>query len=315
MIAKGSWARLPTPIEKLERLSSELGVELYLKRDDQTGFEWSGNKIRKLEYLAHDALQQGATCLITCGGVQSNHARVTAITAARLGLRCILVLSIQDGQPPVRLTGNTLLDQLAGADIRYVPSRDDRDPAMSAAAQDVRRAGGRPYVIPLGASTPLGAAAFISAVDELTAQIDPPDVVIHATSSGGTQAGLVAGCLLAGLPTQVLGISADLPSPSLDPLIRTLLAGAAPLLGLDGDRFDSAVVDVDDTFVGGGYGVPTDASREALELSARSEGLFLDPTYTAKAMAGLIARVRSGAFTDDQTVLFWHTGGQVGLFA
>jgi 1-aminocyclopropane-1-carboxylate deaminase/D-cysteine desulfhydrase-like pyridoxal-dependent ACC family enzyme len=265
--------------------------------------------------VAAAALADGADTLITCGGVQSNHARVTAITAATLGLRCIIVANTPGGQRPERLTGNALLDDLAGAEVRYVAARTDRDPAMSAAADEVTRKGGRPYVIPLGASTPLGAAAFVSAVDELLTQLDPPDVIVHSTSSGATQTGLVAGCLLAGLETRVLGISADDSAASLEHVIRTLLVGLAPLLGVDRRRFDGARVDVDDGFVGDGYGVPTDASREALLLLARKEGLFLDPTYTAKAMAGLIANVRAGAFRDDQTILFWHTGGQVGLFA
>jgi 1-aminocyclopropane-1-carboxylate deaminase/D-cysteine desulfhydrase-like pyridoxal-dependent ACC family enzyme len=304
----------PSAVQELSSLRRALGggPRLLVKRDDAIGFAFGGNKVRKMALVAAAAQSEGADTLITCGGVQSNHARVTAIIAAKLGLRCILVAN---GQRPDRLTGNALLNQLAGAEVRYVRSRGDRDPEMAAAADEVRRAGGRPYVIPLGASTPLGAAAFVSAVDEMLAQIDPPDVIVHATSSGGTQAGLVAGCLLAGLPTRVLGISADDSSASLEKVIRTLLSGLASLLGVGADRFTAAPVDVDDAFVGEGYGVPTDASREALLLSARSEGLFLDPTYTAKAMAGLVARVRAGAFQEAETVLFWHTGGQTGLFA
>ena len=170
-------------------------------------------------------------------------------------------------------------------------------------------------MIPLGASTPLGAAAFVSAVDELLAQVDPPDVILHATSSGDTQAGLVAGCRLAGVGTRVVGISADDSAPALQATIGALLSGLESLLDVGTDRFAGAEIEVDDTFVGEGYGVPTDAAREALLLCARSEGMFLDTTYTAKAMAGLIARVKAGVFTDAQTVLFWHTGGQVGLFA
>jgi 1-aminocyclopropane-1-carboxylate deaminase/D-cysteine desulfhydrase-like pyridoxal-dependent ACC family enzyme len=320
--ASGSLAAIPlltspSAVQELPNLRRALGggPRLLVKRDDAIGFAFGGNKVRKMALVAAAALSEGADTLITCGGVQSNHARVTAITAAKLGLRCILVVNVPNGQQPDRLTGNALLDQLAGAEIRYVASRGDRDPAMASAADEVRRAGGRPYVIPLGASTPLGAAAFVSALDELLAQMDPPDVIVHATSSGGTQSGLVAGCRLAGLRTRVLGISADESSQSLEIVIRTLLSGLASLLAVDADRFAGAPVVVDDAFVGEGYGVPTDASREALLLSVRSEGLFLDHTYTAKAMAGLIAGVRAGAFLDTETVLFWHTGGQVGLFA
>jgi 1-aminocyclopropane-1-carboxylate deaminase/D-cysteine desulfhydrase-like pyridoxal-dependent ACC family enzyme len=271
--------------------------------------------VRKIAVVAAAAIAEGADTLITCGGVQSNHARVTAITAATLGLRCILIANSPDGQPPDHPTGNALLNELAGAEVRYVASRVDRDPAMAEAADESRRNGGRPYVIPLGASTPLGAAAFVSAVDELLAQVGAPDVIVHSTSSGGTQAGLVAGCALAGVSTRVLGISADDSEISLRNGIHALLSGLAPLLAVGSNRFEGVRIEVDDRFVGEGYGVPTEASREAIRLLARTEGLFLDPTYTAKAMAGLIARVRAGDFTEDQAVLFWHTGGQPALFA
>ena len=307
----------PSAVQELSSLRRALGggPRLLVKRDDALPFAFGGNKVRKMALVAAAALAEGADTLITCGGVQSNHARVTAITAAKLGLRCILVVNASRGRRPARITGNALLNQLAGAEVRYVASRGERADGMAAAAADVQRAGGRPYVIPLGASTPLGAAAFVSAVDELLAQVDPPDVILHATSSGGTQAGLIAGCRLARVRTRVIGISADDPAPTLEATIGSLLSGLGSLLGVGADRFAGASIEVDDTFVGEGYGVPTDASREALLLCARSEGLFLDTTYTAKAMAGLIARVKAGAFTDAQTVLFWHTGGQVGLFA
>jgi 1-aminocyclopropane-1-carboxylate deaminase/D-cysteine desulfhydrase-like pyridoxal-dependent ACC family enzyme len=304
----------PTAVEELPRLREVLGgaPRLLVKRDDAIGFAFGGNKVRKMAFVAAAARAESADTLITCGGVQSNHARVTAITAARLGLRCVLVVN---GTPGGRLTGNALLDQLAGADVRYVPTREDRAPAMEQMAADVRRAGGRPYVIPLGASVPLGAAAFVAAVGELLAQIDPPDVLLHASSSGGTQAGLIAGCLLAGVPTRVIGVSADDPASALADRIRGLLAGLGDLLKLDAARLSGAAVEVDDGFVGEGYGLPTAESQEAIELCARREGLFLDPTYTAKAMAGLIAHWKGGTFDGARTVLFWHTGGQVGLFA
>jgi 1-aminocyclopropane-1-carboxylate deaminase/D-cysteine desulfhydrase-like pyridoxal-dependent ACC family enzyme len=305
----------PTPVEDLERLRSALGggPRLLVKRDDAIGFAFGGNKVRKMRLVAADALQAGADTLITCGGVQSNHARVTAAAAARLGLKCILVAN---GPAPERPTGNALLGRLLGAEFRYVASREARAPAMEQAAGQVRHSGGTPYVIPLGASTPLGAAAFVDAIAELAGQLDEaPDVIIHSTSSGGTQAGLVAGCTLAGWSTRVIGISADDPAPSLERDVRALLSGLAPLLGLPSDRFAQSAIVVDDGFVGGGYGLATTESREAIDLAARTEALFLDPTYTSKAMAGLIARVRSGELDDARTVLFWHTGGQVGLFA
>ena len=304
----------PTPVEELTRLRAALGggPRLLVKRDDAIAFAFGGNKVRKMRLVAAQARQDGADTLITTGGVQSNHARVTAAAAAKLGLKCILVAN---GAVPERPTGNALLDRLLGAEVRYVASREARAPAMEEAAEDVRRSGGTPCVIPLGASTPLGAAAFVDAIAELRDQIASPDVIVHSTSSGGTQAGLVAGCALSGWPTRVVGISADASAAALEDDIRGILSGLGPLLGFDTHRFDRVPIEVDDAFVGPGYGMPTTASGEAIELAARTEALFLDPTYTAKAMAALVAYVRRGAFSETDTVLFWHTGGQVALFA
>ena len=307
-------AQYPTPVDELTRLRAALGPSprLLVKRDDTIGFAFGGNKVRKMQLVAAEAQRAGADTLITSGGVQSNHARVTAAAAARLGMRCILVAN---GAAPARLTANALLDSLLGAEIRHVTTREERAPAVEAAASESRAQGRHPFVIPIGASMPLGAAAFVQAVAELLTQIDPPAWIVHATSSGGTQAGLIAGCALAGIATRVLGISADEPAASLERDIRGLMTGLAPLLGLPSGRFDDAAIEIDDTMVGDGYGIPTPASREAIALLARTEALFLDPTYTAKAMAGLIAHVRRGAYSADDTLLFWHTGGQVGLFA
>jgi 1-aminocyclopropane-1-carboxylate deaminase/D-cysteine desulfhydrase-like pyridoxal-dependent ACC family enzyme len=306
-------APLPSPVEELARLRARFGAapRLLVKRDDAIGFAFGGNKVRKMQLIAARAQASGADTLITTGGVQSNHARVTAAAAAKLGMRCILVVN---GAPPARLTANALIDALLGADVRYVATRDERAPAMDRAADDVRNAGGTPFVIPLGASTPLGAAAFVAAIAELAQQIDPPDVIVHSTSSGGTQAGLIAGCALAGWHTRVLGISADESSAPLAAQIGELLRGVAELLGLDAHRFDGAGVEVDDRFVGAGYSEATDESAEAIALAAQTEVLLLDPTYTGKAMAALIARLRRGEFSAERTVLFWHTGGQVNLF-
>ena len=306
----------------MSRLRAVLGggPRLLVKRDDAIGFAFGGNKVRKMRLVAGDALARQADTLITCGGVQSNHARVTAAAAAKLGLRCVL---IANGAAPDRPTANALLDRLLGAEVRYVPTREARAVEMEAVASAQREAGRRPYVIPIGASTPLGAAAFVHAVTELLEQVAPPDVIVHSTSSGGTQAGLVAGCALAGIRTRVVGISADEPADVLATEIRRILSGLADLIGpIAGSQSRPLAnlpanldVEIDDTWVGGGYGVPTPQSLEAIDLLARTEAIFLDPTYTAKAMAGLIARLRSGAFKDTETVLFWHTGGQVGLFA
>jgi 1-aminocyclopropane-1-carboxylate deaminase/D-cysteine desulfhydrase-like pyridoxal-dependent ACC family enzyme len=187
---------------------------------------------------------------------------------------------------------------------------------MDRLAAEVRAYGGRPYVIPIGASTPLGAAGFARGVVEIASASVKPDVIVHASSSAGTQAGLIAGCALVGLPSRVIGVSADEPADHLRALVREVLEGLATMLGgkpatIGLDR----EIEVDDTQVGDGYGIPTAASTEALELVARREGILLDPVYTAKAMAGVIDRVRRGEFNSGQTILFWHTGGQVGYFA
>lgn len=304
----------PTPVEELTRLREALGggPRLLVKRDDAIRFGFGGNKVRKMRLIAADAVAQRADTLITTGGVQSNHARVTASAAARLGLRTILVAN---GAPNAKATGNALLDGLLGADVRYVSTREGRVPAMEAAAGEERAAGRRPYVIPLGASTPLGAVAFVQALDELLDQIPPPTAIIHSSSSGGTQAGLVAACAVSKIPTRVIGISADEPAAALGAQISTIIGGLWTLAGVDGSRFGQLPIEVDDGFVGGGYGIPTPESQAAIELTARTEALFLDPTYTAKAMAGLMAYIRRGHFSESDTVVFWHTGGVPGLFA
>jgi L-cysteate sulfo-lyase len=306
-------ASAPTPIEDMPRLRTALGgrATLLVKRDDAIAFAFGGNKVRKLQLVAADAKARGADALVTCGGVQSNHARATAAVAARLGMACVL---IANGTPPARPTANALLARLLGADVRYVASRDERAPAMDAAAAELRTAGRRPVVIPLGASTALGAAAYAQAIGEMLEQGDAPQAIVHASSSGGTQAGLVAGCRLHGLETRVLGISADGASAVVEEEVRRILRDLERLMAIDQGALSTAPLEVDDTFVGEGYGVPTGASQEAVSLTARNEGFFVDHTYTAKAMAGLIARVRAREF-DRGTVLFWHTGGQVGLFA
>ena len=305
----------PSPVQEMPGLRRALGggPRLLVKRDDALPFAFGGNKVRKMQLVAADAMAAGADTLITSGGIQSNHARVTAAVAAKLGLRCIRVVN---GPAPERPTANALLDRLLGAEVRHVADRAERAPEMESAAAELRRAGRKPYVIPIGASTPLGACGLVSAAAELRSQCEQaPDVVIHSSSSGGTQAGLAAGLSMAMPGTRVIGVSADEPTAGLQAIVRELLEGMPGLLGKPAGHFRGVDVEVDDRFVGGGYGVPTTESRAAIDLLARSEALFLDPTYTAKAMAGLIARVRAGEFREDQTVLFWHTGGQVGLFA
>ena len=306
---------VPSPVEPLERLRATLGKSgrLLVKRDDAIPFGFGGNKVRKLRLVAAQALAQGADTLVTTGGVQSNHCRATAAAAAKLGLRCVLVVN---GAPPAAPTANALLDGLLGAEVEYVAAREQRAPRLRAVCERLRAEGRRPFEIPLGASTPLGAAGFALAVGELVRQGPMPDVIVHASSSGGTQAGLVAGVALNGLRTRVIGVSADEPAASLAATVREIVVGLGGLIGAEGEALArECSIEVDDRFVGEGYGVPSAASLEAQQLAARTEALFVDHTYTAKAFAGFLARLRDGSLRDDQTVLFWHTGGQVGLFA
>jgi 1-aminocyclopropane-1-carboxylate deaminase/D-cysteine desulfhydrase-like pyridoxal-dependent ACC family enzyme len=310
-----SLAPHPTPVDDLKRLRAALGPaspRVLMKRDDLLSFGMGGNKVRKMQAVAAEAVAAGADALITCGGIQSNHARVVAATGAALGMPAVLILN---GTPPDGATGNLKLDRLFGAEVRFVARREDRAPAMDAAAAELRAAGRRPYVIPLGASTPTGAIGFAHGVAELAGTSHRPHVIIHASSSGGTQAGVLAGCALLGLQPRVIGVSADEPAASLAETIRALLAGIAERLVARGSSLGAGnPIEIDDMQVGPGYGVPTPASTEATELLARTEGVVLDPVYTAKAMASLVARVRRGEFAADQTVLFWHTGS-IGYFA
>jgi len=292
----------------MSRLRAMLGggPRLLAKRDDAIPFGFGGNKIRKLEYAIAQALAEDADTIVTLGGLQSNHARATAAVAAKLGLRCVLILN---GVPPLRPTANTLLDQLLGADIEYIATREERAAACDRVMSRLREEGRRPFLIPLGASTPVGALGFVAAVAELVEQQMVPDVIVHATSSGGTQAGLLVGAALNNLKTRIIGVSADDSADAIAGSVRRIISGI--------ERFHSPYgeIEVDDTRVGTGYGAPTPESQEAQEVAARAEALFVDHTYTAKAFGALMAYVREGRFTEDQTVLFWHTGGQVGLFA
>jgi 1-aminocyclopropane-1-carboxylate deaminase/D-cysteine desulfhydrase-like pyridoxal-dependent ACC family enzyme len=308
-------APLPTPVEAMDRLSTVLGggPRLLVKRDDTIGFAFGGNKVRKLAVLGARAQAEGADTLITAGGIQSNHARVTAATAVRLGMRAVLVVN---GSPPAHVAANAFLDALLGAEVVYVESRERRAPMMRDVADRLRSRGRRVFEIPVGGSTPLGGLAFLQAMLELLEQIPPPDAIVHATSSGGTQAGLVAACRLLGLSTRVVGVAADGPTASIHAQVRANIDGIAGLLDKDPETLRrGTAIEIDDSFFGEGYGSPTTGSREAIELVARTEAIFLDPTYTGKAMAGLISYVRQQRFTEGQTVVFWHTGGQVGLFA
>ncbi len=301
----------PTPIERLIRFEKAIGsaCPIFVKRDDAIPFGFGGNKVRKLDLVLAEALQRGSKSVITCGGVQSNHCRATAAAATRLGLECHLVLS---GVAPEKPTGNTRLDEVFGARLHFVADRQDRAAAMTRLGATLQAAGREPTLIPLGASTPLGAAGLTLGVFEMLGQGHRPDLIVHASSSGGTQAGLLAGLGLAGLRTRLVGISADESEASLRSAVEGLARGVTELVG------STAAIrpaEVSDGFVGPGYGLETPESREAATLLARSEAIVVDQTYTAKALAGLIAIVREGSLPAESSILFWHTGGQVGVLA
>lgn len=303
----------PTPIDEMTRLRAALGggPRLLVKRDDAIPFAFGGNKVRKLEFELAAARAAGADTLVTVGGVQSNHARATAAAARKLGMQCRVIVN---GAAPARDTGNALLRSLLGADVEYIASRSDRAGALSRAMERAIREGRKPYIVPLGASTPRGALGYVRAVGELLEQIVTPAAIVHACSSGGTQAGLVAGCALHGVSTRVIGISADDPAPQIQAHVREIIAGTGDLLEADRRTLAARDIEIDDGFVGSGYGLPTPESLEAQSLAARTEALFVDNTYTAKALAAVISLVRRSEFPDDATVVFWHTGGQVGIF-
>lgn len=306
-------AYLPTPVERLERLSKHLGgPELWIKRDDQTGLATGGNKTRKLEFLVADALAQGCDHLVTTGAPQSNHCRQTAAAAARFGLGCSLVLR---GQKPDATTGNLLLDHLLGAHVYWTDAKECNE-ATAGVMANLRAIGRRPYAIPLGGSNVIGATGYVLAMRELLSQLEAErlnvDFIVFASSSGGTQAGLVLGARVYGYRGAVLGISVDHPAESLSTQVAALATATATHLGL-GTLSVVDLLNVNDDYLGEGYARVGETEREAIQLTAQLEGILLDPVYTGRAMGGLIDLIRWGAFTRGQRVLFWHTGGTAAL--
>ena len=313
-------AHLPTPLEPLPRLSTELGPRIFIKRDDQTGLAGGGNKTRKLEFLVADALEKKADTLITVGAPQSNHARQTAAAAAKFGLRCILVL--RGNAPPVT-TGNLLLDHLLGAQVIWSGKR-SREEVMEEVAEEEKAAGRHPYPVPLGGSTPLGAAAYALAMVELKEQIDAMrgqgefqtrfDRIIFASSSGGTQAGLVVGAGMTGFRGEVSGISVDEDLETLRSTVARIATETATLLGQP-RAYSPQDISANTDYLGAGYAIMGKPEREAIELFAQTEGILVDPVYTGRAAAGMIDLIRRGVIGKQETILFWHTGGTPALWA
>ncbi len=314
------FASLPTPVEALPRLTEALnGPRLWIKRDDLTGLAFGGNKTRKLEFLVAEARAAGARTLITAGALQSNQCRQTAAAAARFGIDCQLILV---GEAPRTASANLLLDHLFGAEITWT-DKAHRDDALKQAFDEAGAQGRQPYLVPYGGSSPTGVLGYVFAVEELLQQKMPeargqsngtPDWVVFASSSGGTQAGLVLGARRYGFPGKLLGISVDEPQRVLQERVAALASTTSERLG-KGIKFvpDDVLVNAD--YAAPGYGILTDLEKEAIALFARYEGILLDPVYTGRAAAGLIDLVRKGFFKKNETVLFWHTGGQPALFA
>lgn len=305
-------ASLPTPLHRLERLSDDLGVELWIKRDDLTGFAMGGNKVRKAEFLLADALGQGADTVVTTGAVQSNHARVIAAGAKRLGLACHLVLS---GSEPEHPEGNLLLDALADARIDYVAHPDQRDEMLREVDTRLRAEGRRPYLIPLGGSNAVGAQGYVEGFQELADQLralpPKPTWLVTAASSGGTYAGILVGRGLSKLHVEILGICVDR-DPGLEDVVCKIANELADRVDLP-ERFTTDMVRLHPEFAGEGYGIPTTESLAAVRRVWQREGILLDQVYTAKAMAGVLIGARQGFF-DGARVIFLHTGGAPALF-
>ena len=308
-------ALAPTPILPLERLSRELGVEIYLKRDDLTGLLESGNKVRKLEFLVGEALAQRADTLITCGTLQSNCCRAVSAVAARLGLSALLAVK---GERPAAYDGNLLLDRLLGADVRYVSDAEfaDPDPMLERLAEEVRARGGRPYIIPESGSNEVGALGYLECAVEIAEQINHGaprfDTVIISVFSGGSQAGLLMGKQLAGLPAEIVGVPIARPADQVrDYVARTIEAGIR--------RFGFAIevpktIHLLDGYQGTGRATVGDAELAAVVRLARSEGVVLDPVYTVKAFEGVIDTLRRDRKALGQRLCFIHTGGIFSLF-
>jgi D-cysteine desulfhydrase family pyridoxal phosphate-dependent enzyme len=311
-ISRLHFAHLPTPIEELPRLSAALGgPRILVKRDDQTGLAFGGNKTRKLEFLVAEAQEQGAKMMISAGAIQSNHCRQTAAAAAKFGFDCVLVLT---GEMPEKPSANLMMDELFGARIVNVLDRKDRDRVLKEVYDEAASEGKKPYLVPYGGSSTTGAMGYAFAIEELMNQEVHAHWIVFGTSSGGTHAGLLLGQRVFGFKGKIIGISIDESEEWVKAHVSALALGASERLGKRIDFKPNDVLAID-KYCKAGYGVITDAEREAIRLFANTEGLLLDPVYTGRAAAGMIDLIRNGFFKREEVVLFWHTGGQPALFA
>ena len=311
----------PTPLERLDRLTAALGgPEIWIKRDDCTGLASGGNKTRKLEFLLADALEKGADTLVTQGATQSNHVRQTAAAACRAGLECHALLErrVTNQGVDYETAGNVLLDVMMECSIDFRPEGLDMNAEAEALGQTLRDQGRKPYVIPGGGSNPVGALGYAACAEEIVSEADAEglriDHIVHATGSAGTQAGLLAGLFAMNAPIPVTGFSVRAPREKQIDNVHALATRTADLLGARGVLPRDMVIAHDDQ-VGPGYGQPTDAMVDGMRLLARLEGILLDPVYSGKGFAGLVAMIRAGAFKKTDRVVFLHTGGSAALFA
>lgn len=311
MIDRYPLAHLPTPIEPLQGLTRYFNnAQIFIKRDDLTGLGIGGNKTRKLEYLVADALKHGCKTLMSTGAVQSNHCRQVAAAAAKAGLECILVLA---GDEPAERQGNLLLDYLSGAKTIFV-KRAERDAELQKAFEEAEIAGKKPYLIPYGGSSAIGAVGYLEAMHELKDQGFDPDWIVFASSSGGTQAGMALGARLYGLKAKVLGMGIDNLNLNFRTTIANLANETANQLDFDIQLTPSEIL-LNEDYCQSGYGKLQPAEIEAIKLFASKDGILLDPVYTGRAAAGMLDLIRKGFFKPEEKILFWHTGGTPALFA
>jgi D-cysteine desulfhydrase len=305
-------ANLPTPIQKLDRLSAELGVNLFLKRDDYTGTEISGNKVRKLEFSVADALAQGCDTLVTAGGIQSNHCRATAAVAARFGLGCDLVVR---GEIPTHHEGNLFLNQAFGARVHLISPEESREEKMDEVVKILRAQGHKPYVMPIGASNAVGSLGYAAAIEEITVQENELgfqfDAIVIAVGSGGTYAGLWFANQNQGTDRKIHGLAVDQSTEAFVETIKNILQEMYQNEGLEAPIEYKDII-INDQYIGAGYAKSTPEELEFIMKISREHGLLLDPVYTGKAFYGMVSEIQKGNFKHVQNILFIHTGGLLG---
>lgn len=321
MMEKLSLSLTPTPLEHLKNLSQKLGVNLWMKRDDLTGdIVTGGNKIRKLEYILADALNKGADTILTTGGLQSNHAKITSALAIKLGLKPILLLN---GTEPKIKKANLLINEILGAEIRYIDAKNQKEmnKALEMVAMELKREGKKPYVIPVGGSNGLGSMGYIDAYHEIEIQRKEKNLSFHwefvTAGSAGTFAGIYMGQKIHQSESKLIGVSPWLSETEIKEQIIDCIHEGFDFIdncSVQQNRIDSLNIHIEDRFIGEGYGKPTKEGIQALKLVASSESILLDHVYTAKTMACLIHYVETGLIAPNESVLFWHTGGSPGLF-